>query len=198
MNQTQPASEVCTSESDDRRIRIGLDATTTARTLYVAAKEVCRAAEKQKSRQRRAPLPILTHVLITASRDGIDACIVALTCTDLRKAKRKRIVAAVRSSGLVAIPARLFRDITMRLRDIGNSEVTLRHEVITAKQIYDLSKPGANRKWVICNEHRLIIECGACQFSLVTMTAEDFPSAIEHLIERWDTKLTGEISPSQL
>jgi DNA polymerase III sliding clamp (beta) subunit (PCNA family) len=162
---------------------IGLVATTTATDLYLCAKEVSTAAEKAQS-QRRRRLPILTHVLIDGQLGDGGIGTLTLTCTDLRIARRNTLRANVRSNGAAVVPARLLRNIAMRLCDFGrDAQAILRHETVHSREIYDVSKPGLETKTVACNDTRLIIECTTCFFSLITMANEDFPANIENLIQ---------------
>ncbi|MGI4893649.1 MAG: DNA polymerase III subunit beta [Janthinobacterium lividum] len=94
----------------------------------------------------RPPVPVLAGVLIDASEEGS----LRLSTFDYEVSARVEVSADVRTGGRVLVSGRLLADIS---RSLPNRPVTLTTE-------------GS----------KVVVTCGASRFTLLTMTADEYPS----------------------
>jgi DNA polymerase III subunit beta len=97
--------------------------------------------------ERRATIPVLRNVLLTATRDGL-----SLISTDLDIQVTETASATIEETGATTTPAQMLYDIVRELPD--GSQISL-----------ETKKDGA----------RLALSCGTAAFDLACMAKEEFP-----------------------
>lgn len=102
----------------------------------------------------RSPLPILSHILLTAQEGRI-----TLSATDLDLGVTTSCEAHVKESGSVAVPAKLLSEIVSKL-------------------------PGAPVQLKASSDGRIHLSCGRARFELSSLPAEEFPTMPEPALEQ--------------
>lgn len=103
-----------------------------------------------KALSARTTLPILSGILLTASRDGV-----TLQSTDLEISIRDSVAADVESDGAVVVPGRLLTEVVRKMPDAA----------------IKIETTSADRIEVSCRSEK----AGAISFTLRTLQADDFP-----------------------
>lgn len=96
--------------------------------------------------EKRTPLPILSHVLVSATESGL-----VLTATDLEVGLKISCESTVREPGIFAIPSKKAYEI---VRELGSGQITVQ----------------------LTENQRIQIESGKSVFQLAGMDAADYPA----------------------
>lgn len=104
-------------------------------------------AHGQSVVEKRTTIPILSHVLLTASNNGL-----SITATDMDMALIETIPAQTTDSGSICVSAHLLHDIVRKLSDRSLIELEVNHD-----------------------SGQLIVTSGRSRFELPCLPSEDFP-----------------------